>query len=67
MHVQLVGQRWAQLPVEERLRYADKAVGHKRQAAGNAPEWHLPGHAAAAGQFTYPGCMVSLIFLLVPS
>ncbi|KAK9909597.1 hypothetical protein WJX75_004735 [Coccomyxa subellipsoidea] len=45
----LVGQRWVQLSVEERLHYADKAAGRKRQAAGNAPGWEPPHPATAAG------------------
>ncbi len=47
VHAQLVGQRWAQLSVEKRMRYGDKAAGYKRQAAGNAPA--LEPFGATAG------------------
>ncbi len=49
MHAQLVGQRRAQRPVEERMRYGDKAAGYKHQAAGNAPA--LEPFGATAGCF----------------
>lgn len=47
----MVGQRWSQLPLDERLRYADRMAGHKRQAGGNAIDWEPAGIAAAAGAF----------------